>query len=707
MTSQLNDDVGEDGLSPTSPNYPGRDVGEGDGQPTSGEPNFDKLDKDESDQIGLTGFAVFNVHDYELLDDAQNYDIFSRALPPFEDILLEGGRNLGMFFSSGPFPLKAGQTERFSMALLFANKDFTDPTNIANSALARKKETVQQIYNADYRFARPPNKPTLTVIPGDNQVTLTWDDVAERSFDPFLREFDFEGYMIFRSTEPNFEENLSITDAFGNLIFQKPIAQYDLVNGLRGPHPVGVNGVQFNLGTDSGLKHTFIDRDVRNGQTYYYAVVAYDRGLVARNADSTVVTTPDGMVRGLAPSLTTAIIKNDVAGNVVADINTGFAVPRAPAAGYVGPQLENMVQSVRGTGNVDVEIVAPGLVTQSADYELDFENPSLWQNEGDVTYALVNKTTGTTVDSGPITNGNAEIAPFEGFVVNIESATSVTVSDATTRLTDDATTFRAVVKPASKIPLVQSRFVAIPDDFVLHFTDTISDTSLVLGFGMRAIPTPFYIENAAGVRQPFIVTEDDADLRNGQYDHGEMIILVAGIEPGLPPVRDAGAWRASWAIQLVPPDPVLEPDLPLIPPVPGSRLEFETTKPFQTGDRVTFTTHPPFLDEAQEAKDLENIFVVPNPYVATSEFEPPNTYRAGRGERRIYFMHLPRQCTIRIYTISGQLVQTLQHESSIDDGQLSWDLVQRDGMTISYGIYLYHVDAPGVGEFVGRFGVIK
>ncbi|HLE55598.1 MAG TPA: hypothetical protein VJB15_00800, partial [Rhodothermia bacterium] len=703
----INDDVGEDGLSPTSPNYPGRDVGEGDGRPTSGEPNFDTLDKDESDQIGLTGFAVFNVHDYELLDDAQNYDIFSRAVPPFEDILLEGGRNLGMFFSSGPFPLKSGQTERFSMALLFAEKDYTDPRNISNSALARKKETVQQIYNADYRFARPPNKPLVEVIPGDGMVTLTWDDLAEQSFDPFLREFDFEGYMIFRSTEPNFEENLTITDAFGNRTFQKPIAQFDLVNGLRGPHPVSVNGVQFNLGTDSGLKHTFIDRDVRNGQTYYYAVVAYDRGLVARDADSTVVTTPDGMVRGLAPSLTSAVIKNDVAGNVVADVNTGYAVPRTPAAGYIGPAFDNIERSVTGTGTIDIEIVAPGLVTESADYELTFQNPSLWQNESEVEYELINKTAGTTVVSGIVTNGIAEVAPFEGFVVDMVSPTAVSVTDATTRLTDEQTTFRPAVRPASRVPLVQSRFIAVPDDFVLHFTEGISDTSSVLGFGMLAIHTPFYIVNSAGERQEFIVIEENPDLRDGQYNHGERIVLAMGVEPGLPPIRAGGAWRVSWSIEVVPPDPVLEPDIPVIPPAAGSTLAFETSKPFQTGDRVAFSVRPPELDNLLATNQMGDIFVVPNPYVATSEFEPPNVYRAGRGERRIYFMNLPRQCTIRVYTISGQLVQTLEHESSIDDGQLAWDLVQRDGMTISYGIYLYHVDAPGVGEHVGRFGVIK
>ena len=68
----LLDDVGADGIGPEAENYPGRDVGEGDGRPTPGEPNFDALDKDESDQIGLTGFSVFDVHRFELTDDAED-----------------------------------------------------------------------------------------------------------------------------------------------------------------------------------------------------------------------------------------------------------------------------------------------------------------------------------------------------------------------------------------------------------------------------------------------------------------------------------------------------------------------------------------------------------------------------------------------------------------------------------------------------------
>lgn len=708
LDDPLNDDVGEDGLGPTAPNYPGRDVGEGDGRPTAGEPNFDALDKDESDQIGLTGFAVFNVHDYELIDDEQDFDLFSRALPPLDDVVLEGGRNLGMFFSSGPFPLQAGQTERFSMALLFAEKDFTDPRNIDNSALARKKETVQQIYNADYRFARPPNKATLTALPGDGQATLIWDDTAEKSFDPFLREFDFEGYLIFRSTEPNFEENLIITDAFGNKIFQKPIAQFDLQDGLRGPHPVAVNGVQFNLGTDSGLRHTFIDRDVVNGQTYYYAVVAYDRGLVARNSDGTVNTNPDGSVRGLAPSLTTAVVKNDVAGTIVTDLNTARVIPRAPAAGYVPPALGALDIQTTGTGTVRIDVLAPELIAQASTYALTFTNASVWQNAAEVGYLLENQTTGAVLDEGIVSGGSLEIPPVEGFVVDIRNATEVAVIDSTVRFTGAGGTFTPAVRPASVSAAVASRFTALPADFEVHFTGALADTSLRLAFGMLEIPTPFYIQNlTTGKRQDFVILEEDATLRNGQYDHGDLIVLVTGETPDAEPELAGGRWRATWAIRLLAPDPQLDPGVPVEPPAPGATLLFRTTKPFQTGDRVTFEATPPAFEQAEAVRALDDIIVVPNPYVATSTFEPPNTFRAGRGERRIYFMHLPAECTIRIYTITGQLVQTLHHQSSIDDGQEAWDLVSRDGMAIAFGIYLYHVDAPGIGEHVGRFGVIK
>ncbi|HEX9951813.1 MAG TPA: hypothetical protein VGB53_08600 [Rubricoccaceae bacterium] len=702
----LNDDVGEDGLGPQAANYPGRDIGEGDGRPTAGEPGFDALDKDESDQIGLTGFRIFNVHDFELEDDAQDYNIFREALPPI-DVVLEGGRNLGMFFASGPFPLRAGQTERFSMALIFADKDFSDPRQIDNSSLARKKQTVQQIYNANYQFARPPDKPTLRATPGNGEVTLSWDARAEQSYDPFLREFDFEGYMIYRSTEPNFRENLLVTDAYGNPVYQRPLAQFDLANGNRGLHPVPVNGVQFNLGTDSGLRHSYVDRDVVNGQTYYYALVAYDRGLITRNPDGSFPTTPDGQVDGLSPSITTAVINNDLSGNVAVDINTAEVTPRAPAAGYVAPEVANYVADVHGTAAIELAIVAPTALRAEGRYRLQFVNPDPFDTNLTPTYELIDTATNTTIETGTIRPGLNELPLTDGFAITIDAPAEIVVPDTSVTFTaGDGGTYVPVVLPGTASPIVApSRYVPFPYDFEIRWAPagTTPQTSLSLAFGQIPVALPFEVYNTTlGRRQEVLLIEDNPDLRNQRWDPGDLIILVDGVTPGTTPTPGAN-WRAGWAIRLLPPDA----GVPLRAPAPGAVLSFGPTKPFATGDYVEFAFTAPGFDAETARAGLGEVYVVPNPYVATSLFEAANPYLVGRGEREIVFMGLPPQCTIRIYTVTGDLVQTLTHDSTVDDGQEPWNLVSRDGMDVAYGVYLFHVDAPGVGTSVGRFALIK
>jgi hypothetical protein len=142
------------------------------------------------------------------------------------------------------------------------------------------------------------------------------------------------------------------------------------------------------------------------------------------------------------------------------------------------------------------------------------------------------------------------------------------------------------------------------------------------------------------------------------------------------------------------------------PPQPGDIFEVVTKKPFRTGEYFGFTAKSPGFDQSKAQSDLKSVAVVPNPYVGAASWEPATT-SVGRGERRIYFIHLPRKCTIRIYTISGRLVQTLEHDGTIDDGQEAWNLVSRDGMDVAYGIYVYHVEAPGVGSTIEKFAILK
>jgi hypothetical protein len=105
---------------------------------------------------------------------------------------------------------------------------------------------------------------------------------------------------------------------------------------------------------------------------------------------------------------------------------------------------------------------------------------------------------------------------------------------------------------------------------------------------------------------------------------------------------------------------------------------------------------------------LDNIAAVPNPYVVTNSLEQLDHQNPrDRGPRRMYFNHLPMECMIRVYTITGELVKTISHNSSMDDGKEYWDLTTDDNFPIAFGVYVYHVDAGEIGEKIGRFAVIK
>jgi hypothetical protein len=61
--------------------------------------------------------------------------------------------------------------------------------------------------------------------------------------------------------------------------------------------------------------------------------------------------------------------------------------------------------------------------------------------------------------------------------------------------------------------------------------------------------------------------------------------------------------------------------------------------------------------------------------------------------------------------VSGTLVREINIEPSDLAGDFGgtyiWNMLTKDNLEISYGIYLYHVEAPGIGEKVGKFAVIK
>jgi len=657
------DDVGEDGVAGTG------DYGEGDGQPTAGEPNFDKTDKDESDQIGLTAFDSFHIG--QGVEFQYDKTVWERISNYHFDTGSQNG-NIAFLFGSGPFIMPPGHSERFSLALVFG-KTLDD--------LKRNKEVVQDIYNANYNFATPPAKPTLTAVPGDGKVTLYWDDAAENSYDSFANPetggYDFEGYRIYRASDEAFNDDYIITNGYGEATFYNPLAHFDLVDSVRDFFDIDVDGVKYYLGSDNGLKHSYVDTDVQNGKIYYYAVVSYDQGWAAKY---------------ILPSECTKTIFKDTYGTVKTDKNTAVVVPNAPAAGYVAPQTADGIVKLQGWGSGDVllDFLDPALVTDS-EYLIRFDDTT---HPDTITYSLFELTTDyDTVavfeestalsgeDTNPMFNGmrlcvvNDAVAYNDTFSVWKDGSQSNLVYYATLNsYWDDK---------------LEERVANFPTRYEIQF-GVIDSSYLKSVFRHK---TNFRVWDVIANKKVRAYLWEPADQKDSLLSPGDYIQMH---------FQEERYTRETWKINFVAPDDA-DPILPGI----GDTAVIAIDLPFRSGDNYTFKTFAAVDDVVQAKQNINKVAVVPNPYVAAAPWEPRQTLASGRGERLIYFIHLPSHCTIRIYTMSGDHVKTLYHNETAEDGAEPWNLTTKDGLDLAAGVYFFHVDAGESGQFTGKFAIIK
>jgi len=102
-------------------------------------------------------------------------------------------------------------------------------------------------------------------------------------------------------------------------------------------------------------------------------------------------------------------------------------------------------------------------------------------------------------------------------------------------------------------------------------------------------------------------------------------------------------------------------------------------------------------------KDLNNVMVVPNPYIVGSNFNESEHIR------KIRFTNLTPNCTIKIFTLLGELVSTFSH-SSESSGNAFWDMRTLNNQEIAPGLYIYHIEETGMDNIsprIGKFAVIR
>ncbi len=682
-------DTGADGIWGTN------DTGEGDGIPTDGEPNFDRTDLHESDQIGLTGFKMNRIRpgqgnpsteqDYIVFfDDGRSWprrlwEHFSNVDPGTRfDSALVANYNLGFLFASGPFKLAAGKTERFSLALGYGG-DLDE--------LRRTVRTVQQIYNANYQFAVPPPMPTLHAESGDGFVRLSWNDVAERGVDPVTLKNDFEGYRIYRSTEPFFLDPQVVSNARGTgpIGHGRPIAQFDLKNEIKGFSQQAVEGVAYYLGDDSGITHMWVDSSVTNGQLYYYAITSYDHG-----SDSLE----------FYPSENAITISRTARGGIILPQNGAEVRPNLKVLGYTPATTSSLVRrSGIGTGTIETKVVNSDLVPDNHTFNLVFRTDASEHIRADF-YELIDSTTGKTlISKGTILDGEESGQVGGGILPVINTPQSVRFNNTLSGFGPQSqTNTRLKLTYQAVLPINQFR-LGFPDNLTITFSGVPLDTSLP-AVGRPAKPVRFRVvanTDSGAYRLKTQFRDVDNDNTLSRPDEFFDIVTYLPSAPTTP--------RATWRVELDTTGQSLRGSI--VPPTLGDVYEAVLDKPFGQGDIFAFTTkgHSVSVERAKQEYTFEP-YVVPNPYVASASFEPERFAVAGRGERRIEFRGLPAHGIVRIFTVRGELVQTLHHDGSID-GYVAWNLRTKDNLEIAPGLYIYHVESNELGSYIGKFAVIK
>ncbi len=122
------------------------------------------------------------------------------------------------------------------------------------------------------------------------------------------------------------------------------------------------------------------------------------------------------------------------------------------------------------------------------------------------------------------------------------------------------------------------------------------------------------------------------------------------------------------------------------------------------------------------AENNERVLVVPNPYRGKAVWDG-----ARDREKYVWFINLPKRATIRIYTLSGDLVKTIEFDGTTYDakdiqglatanerllaipgGICAWDLISEKDQAVASGLYIFAVEDKDTGATqIGKFLIIR
>jgi len=664
--------------------------------------------------LGMTAFKKFTIDIDPVTDAAQyltmaGFDYRTGVYAPYDSAKDVDPKDKRFVQCSGPFTLAPQQMVRLVVACIGApfggpGQDWQNRPVDSLIHLAKLANQAQFIYDQGWLLPGPPLAPNMTLVPGDNQVRIVWDnlpevtpdpywlkvasDTTKPGWDPLYRGYDFQGYMVYKSKNGS---------DWGVL------AQCDLDDGDTFSYPPGGDSAgtpdsPWIKATDAGLFYTLVDSNVTNGFSYYYCVASYDYNFQTTEWDSAHQVPLDSTVIILRSGL-------------VANFST---VPRWEAANYVMPTTFVVTAFGDKTDTLDphhvlaglkarADVVVPAQVTADT-YELRFLGPTYGGGATKSVYSYVvtdlrNDSLVIDTTSFNYTVGNTlvrSLPVFNGLALNCSLKVKLPPSGIETAYVETGT------YPSDKVrgsgTASQGLWAFRAADYEVEFSVSPYLTAKVYDVTHGRIEVPITkFDNLSGSKAQangwcFVdrTARTPSDTLNGRmariYVCGAYAELNAGdsIAGNTSLIQDGDKWL-------------------LVGNKTGGAAPFHnvyhimSTKGFARAD----TTYK------------LNVKVVPNPYIVFNAWEKSSE------QRYVRFIHLPNESTIRIYTVAGDLVKVIKHTDTktqpLDQaGTETWDFTNESpgstgtaisGQLVASGVYIYHVESK-VGEAVGKLAFI-
>ena len=619
-----------------------------------------------------------------------------------------------LMLSTGPFSMAPGDTQEVTIAIIVGQG--TDRLSSITD-MKNKDDQAQIVFDLNFDIPAPPPAPKVYAQELDRKVRLLWDKTAvgTHSANAILgQDFVFEGYRVWQ---------LPSKGGFSNA---KVIATYDIANGydnlysdLFNPQIGGTERLRVVQGPNEGLKFQFgVTTDVFRGgplvnnKTYYFAVTAYSLDTLS-----------------VAPYVIGVNQVGEVTEVLESALNVVPATPKGSNSvfGVTGKQVAGDVVGA----TISVAQVQSSAIGDSLYHVVFLPGATAW--------AVINVTTGDTLAITPGDDTGFTSPVVDGFIATVTPAPNnpslihqLLSGSGLTGAADSLNMSSGDVSDSSGTVLL-SNYVSpydinnfnfqdnVQHDYLLRMLPNATEPAWAYAAGSPSSQAAFnvpwevydlgactYQNPSDDVKMSIMVRDRDA---SGNYSFGDAVYIrripFASVAWGTPGIQstDYNAANDDQTLGRFTLYTAARGSGPITYPLPGGRFRVRGGR-LCAGDTFEFRTLPAGAAPGTiVGNDINKVRAVPNPYYAHSQYE------LTQFDRVMKFTNIPasRNVTLRIFNLAGDLVRTIRRSASAGDdmsrAEIIWDLNTDNRLPVGSGIYIYRVEAEGVGAKTDRIAV--